>query len=149
MVDAPDRIWSIGAESPYRINCSTLDHSGEPGCTEYLRADIAASQLAEAKRQFELADKSDMSARDLLNDVEAERDRLAAELEAERWKAHAASLSHDEETQRLAADNARLREALEQIAAIMPVSNCDSGSMARSRMKDIARNAIRAMGEKK
>lgn len=33
-------------------------------------------------------------------------------------------------------------KALEQIAAIESVSNCDAGSMARSRMRDIARYSI-------
>lgn len=35
------------------------------------------------------------------------------------------------------------REALEEIAAVEPRSNCDAGSMARSRMRDIARIYIR------
>lgn len=79
MVDAPDRIWSIGAESPYRINCTILDHAGEPGCTEYIRADIAASQLAGARAEAETMRQKAISNAKERNAAEAERDRLAAD----------------------------------------------------------------------
>jgi hypothetical protein len=39
-----------------------------------------------------------------------------------------------------------LRRALARIAAIEPVSNCDAGSMARSRMRDIARAFVAQHG---
>ncbi|MFC3206822.1 hypothetical protein [Aquamicrobium soli] len=134
MVDAPDRIWSIGSESPYRINCSILDHAGEPGCTEYLRADIAASQLAEKQKQLDelpskaLWDESRKALASMRNEVgelkrqlaeaRAERDRFS-ELYAREAHAHMVSREFAEaERDRLAADNARLREALEGLLEV-------------------------------
>ena len=68
-----------------------------------------------------------------------EPDIAMAELLEEAATALASERAAHAETKR---ERDEALKALEQIAAIEPVSNCDAGSMARSRMRDIARYSI-------
>lgn len=51
----------------------------------------------------------------------------------------AKAMLEPERAERAEAQLAEARKALDEIAAVEPRSNCDAGSMARSRMRDIAR----------
>jgi len=69
-MSAPERIWANG------LGCyGTEDRDGVP----YLRADIAASQLAEAQATTETQAKLYRQALARAKRAEAERDRLAAD----------------------------------------------------------------------
>ncbi len=109
MSEAPERIW-IDGENYY----DTFNPNGKNE-VEYVRADIAASQLAEA-----LAGNAEYSRKWW----QAERELLAVKAERDRWKGEylnacrdAASFSGDlvkaeAERDRLAAEVTRLKEAL-------------------------------------
>ena len=84
MVDAPDRIWMVSGKH------GLLAFKDERrGSTEYLRADIVASQIAEMSERFRavnIAEVIRQSGNDFVAQaeriaaLEVERDRLAAEL---------------------------------------------------------------------
>ena len=99
MVDAPDRIWMVSGKH------GLLAFKDERrGSTEYLRADIVASQIAEMSERFRavnIAEVIRQSGNDFVAQaeriaaLEVERDRLAAELQgiAKRWPDSAAAKS--------------------------------------------------------
>lgn len=149
MADAPERIWAY--ETPDGDTGWLCDptHGQATGSTEYLRADIAASQLAEKQKQLDelpskaLWDESRKALASMRNEVgelkrqlavaRAERDTLAMHLEAKAILAKR--------------DNARLREALEPFGkrcdeAVRPDDSDNDGVTIKTRYLRAARAAL-------
>ena len=78
-MSAPERIWiEHGDECPYFYEEDELHEVGS-AVIEYLRSDIAASQLAEARAERDLARNDLRIGMANFDSLEAERDRLAAD----------------------------------------------------------------------
>lgn len=76
MADAPERIWAFlytGSRVKGEFQTTSISWG-----TEYVRADIAASQLAEARAEYLSASKDAMELAGKLNAAEAENARLRA-----------------------------------------------------------------------
>lgn len=110
MVDAPERIWFTEFGE-----CGFVDNGG----TEYLRADIAERQIAEAQ-----AGNAEHSRKWL----QAERELLAVKAESDR----------------LAAQVARLREAIAEIQSIAMLAE---GNATLSMIGRTARTALVSVKE--
>jgi len=123
MVDAPDRIWTVSGKH------GLLAFKDERrGATEYVRADITERQLAEARadaKLFEATAKEAARGLECLNDIDEAWDAfgtaanrgtltLAEQISSVSRELDAAETERD----RLAAEVARLREALRPFADV-------------------------------
>jgi hypothetical protein len=141
-MSAPERIWAYETPDGDTGWLSDPTHGQATGSTEFVRADIAASQLAEARAEAERWAAQALKEEECRIAWQAERDRLAARLsENNRWPDPLQSPQAEairngkidmteivslfdkmerelEQLRFVAADNARLSKALEPFALI-------------------------------